>query len=153
MLYKGVPMITTTQQNQASAYLIMTTIASFFSGVMATYNLTTRIQSSYCSHRQHSQCAVVLITHSQHLVCSEQPADHVVEAFFHVRGPFYRFKMSTDQRQRQSPNERLGIFMSTWLSKGPMVSLILSGSLYSSCLSFPQSRQQQIVFVGLLRSS
>lgn len=29
-------MITTTQQNQASAYLIMTTIASFFSGVMAT---------------------------------------------------------------------------------------------------------------------
>lgn len=29
-------MITTTQQNQASAYLIMTTIASFFSGVTAT---------------------------------------------------------------------------------------------------------------------
>lgn len=29
-------MITTTQHNQASTYLIMTTIASFFSGVMAT---------------------------------------------------------------------------------------------------------------------
>lgn len=44
--YKGVPMITTTQQNQASTYLIMTTIATFFSGVTATtlqftFNQTT----------------------------------------------------------------------------------------------------------------
>lgn len=39
-------MITTTQQNQASTYLIMTTIATFFSGVTATtlqftFNQTT----------------------------------------------------------------------------------------------------------------
>lgn len=36
ILSKGVQMITSTQQNQASTYLIMTTISTFFSGVTAT---------------------------------------------------------------------------------------------------------------------
>lgn len=36
ILYEGIKMITETQQNQASTYLTMTTIAMFFSGGTAT---------------------------------------------------------------------------------------------------------------------
>ncbi|THH10451.1 hypothetical protein EW145_g1325 [Phellinidium pouzarii] len=113
---KGIPSISSAQQNKSSRYLNMTSIATFLSAVTASM----------------LQISVDDVT-TPHRVGGEQSPCNVVEAIVPVGVV-------------REPDNTLPAWLSAWLNTGPMISLLISGAFFSVAIClFSFSSSQKLV--------